>query len=93
MYCHNCFMKQHLKSDQSIYSKRVIFSCSPIDGADRIDRSGLPGGDEAGEDAEDDGYEHAGKMTGIHLNVMSPSLRPQVPPATIDRTVPEPYTV
>ena len=66
---------------------------SPIDSADGIDRSGLPGGDETGEDAEDDGYEHAGKMTGIHLNVMSPSLRPQVPPATIDRTVPEPYTV
>ena len=33
----------------------------PIDSADGIDRSGLPGGDEAGEDAEDDGYEHAGK--------------------------------
>ena len=49
------------QSDQSIYFKRVIFSCSPIDSADGIDRSGLPGRDEAGEDAEDDGYEHAGK--------------------------------
>ena len=34
---------------------------SPINGTDGVDGSGLPGRDEAGEDAEDDGYEHAGE--------------------------------